>query len=97
MLFTKSDSDYEWRFKDGILAIEDLNLGKMSVTNNMENVLTEIRSKIGDKILDAKIVYRDSEGSWGGVIPEWTIAGCSDVQFYFIEEKSFEKAIKFLK
>lgn len=90
-------SDYEWRFKDGILSIEDLNLGKMSVTNNMENVLTEIRSKIGDKILDAKIVYCDSEGEWDGVIPEWTITGCSNVQFYFIGEKSFEKAIKFLK
>jgi len=90
-------SNYEWRFKDGVLAIEDLNLGKMSVTNNMENVLTEIRSKIGDEIVGAKIVYRDSEGEWDGVIPVWTREVCTNVQFYFIGEKSFEKAIKFLK
>lgn len=86
-------SDYEWRFKDNILFIEDLNLGRMSVTNNMENVLSEIRDKIGEKIIGAKIIYKDSEGFWDGVIPEWTIKECLNVRFYYIGEISLIKAI----
>jgi len=92
-----SKSDYEWEFEDNILFIQDLNFGRMSVTNNMENVLSEIRDKIGEKIIGAKIIYKDSEGFWDGVIPEWTIDGCSSVRFYYIGETSLVKAIKKIK
>lgn len=86
-------SDYEWNFIDDILFIEDLNLGGMPVTNNIESILSVLRDKIGEKITDAKIIYRDSEGIWNGVIPEWTVGGCSGVRFYYIGETYLEKAI----
>lgn len=69
----------------------------MSVTNNIENVLSEIRDEMGEKITDATIIYRDSEGIWDGVIPEWTIDRCSSVRFYYIGETSLVKAIKKIK
>lgn len=51
---TRSDWRHEW--VDGILVIYDLNLGGMSVTNDMENVLKCIGAKPTDTIL-----YQDSE------------------------------------
>jgi hypothetical protein len=39
-----SKSDYRFKFVDDILVIEDLNLGRMSVTNNAED-LTETSNK----------------------------------------------------
>jgi hypothetical protein len=90
-------SDYKWKFKDNILFIQDLNLGRMSVTNNIENVLSEIKDEMGEKITEAKIIYKDSQGVWDGVIPEWTTEGCSSVRFYYIGETSLVKAIKKIK
>jgi len=89
-----SKSDYQWNFSDGILTIEDLNSGGMSVTNNMENILSEIKQKVGNKIHEAKIIYRDSEMVWDGVEAEWTVGGCSDVSFYSIREFYVKEAIK---
>jgi hypothetical protein len=40
-------SDYEYEIRDGVLIIEDLCLGNTSVTNDIENVLAEIRKKGG--------------------------------------------------
>lgn len=65
-----SKSDYHYQIRDyagrNIIIIEGLNFGRMSVTNNIENVVEEI-GKI-EKITPTEfmIVYRDSEGIWDG-------------------------------
>jgi len=63
-----SRSDYSYKVLDipkgKFIAITDLNLGRMSVTNNIENVLEEIAGVESLSLLEYKIVYRDSEGTW---------------------------------
>lgn len=49
------------------IVIEDLNDGRMSVTNDIENVVAEICQL--EKIEEPKtciIVYKDTEGNWDG-------------------------------
>ena len=49
------------------LVIEDLNLGGMSVTNNIEAVIADIAHEIGEGIYKLPIVYKDSEGQDDGI------------------------------
>lgn len=80
----RSKSDYTYSVSpDGTLSIVDLNLGRMSVTNNAEGVLTELRNKIGDRITDMKIIYYGSEGQWDTIIPTWSNGECIGVEFKF--------------
>ena len=59
-------SDYAYKVEDEFLIIKDLNLGRMSVTNDIENVLNEIGKVI---ILDLyKIIYEDSDGMFDAVL-----------------------------
>jgi len=59
-------SDYAYKVEDEFLIIKDLNLGRMSVTNDIENVLNEISKLI---ILDLyKIIYEDSDGMFDAVL-----------------------------
>lgn len=59
-----SRSDYSWNVIDNTLYIVDKNLGSMSVTNNIENIVFCI-SLIEHKVpTDYKIIYKDSEGIW---------------------------------
>lgn len=67
-----SKSDYDWdvvRYKDkDFLSIIDLNRGRMSVTNNIENVVIEIEKELkqSNKVLPKFIIYRDSDNFWDG-------------------------------
>lgn len=74
-------SDYTYSIEDDTLKIIDLNLGNMSVTNNIEEVLTEILHNEGNYIQDLKVIYRDSECIWDTVIPEWNGCECVFVRF----------------
>lgn len=54
--------DFEYvKITDGIIYIKDLNLGRMSVTNDAENVF-----RIINKIVypGRRVVYQDSDGEW---------------------------------
>lgn len=65
----KPKSDFTYYIANFCLAIEDQNLGRMSVTNDMENVLEYIKywlEKEG-KEMPSSIIYKDSEGMWDGV------------------------------
>jgi hypothetical protein len=53
----------------------------MSVTNNFENVLTEIKEQIGDDIFNLQIIYRDTNGVWDKVTAEWKGNECVNVIF----------------
>lgn len=64
---------------DSIVNIVDLNKGGMSVTNDAENVLTEINSII--EIKDKQIIYLDSDGNLDEIVPEWKNEKCINVSF----------------
>lgn len=78
---TKSDYFYSINEPRKVLRIIDLNLGRMSVTNDIENVLTQIRKEIGKDIESLKIIYRDSVGTWDEVVPKWDGDECEYVIF----------------
>lgn len=59
-------SNYTHEILDNIIIIEDLDLGNLSVTNNIENVLEEIANKHQIDLNDHKIIYADSIGLWDG-------------------------------
>lgn len=59
-------SDYTYTIEDDILAIVDLNLGRMSVTNNIENVIAEIAEERRFLPEEVLVIYRDSEELWDG-------------------------------
>jgi hypothetical protein len=90
-------SDYNWGIKEGILVIEDLNLGRMSVTNNAEGVISEIYSQIGAQLHNLDIIYKDSEGIWDQLIPSWGVNECVEVSFKYLGETNLEIAIKKIK
>ena len=72
-------ADYTYTIENGTVKIIDLNLGNVSVTNDAENVVTEIQSTTNIKGL--KIVYRDSDGNWDEIIPNWSDQVCLYVMF----------------
>lgn len=76
-------SNYSFSVVDNQLKIVDnwCN-GYMSVTNNIENVLTEIRNDIGDNIELLSVIYRDTDGNWDKVTPEWRGKECVNVKFF---------------
>ena len=52
-----------------VVAIEDLNMGERSVTNDIENVIEEVRrimNKTGRNIERYQVIYKDSEGLLDG-------------------------------
>lgn len=65
-----SHADYTYDIEDikgrNVVSIVDLNLGHMSVTNDIENVLVDIAERERITISDYMVVYRDSEGNWDG-------------------------------
>jgi len=66
----KVRADYEYsinRVKKR-LAIVDLNLGRMSVTNCIEDVVDEIAQNENINHSNYMIIYRDSENIWDGWI-----------------------------
>lgn len=76
-------SNYSFSVVDNELKIiDDWCSGYMSVTNNIENVLTEIRTKIGNVIESLNITYRDTDGIWDKVTPEWSGNECVNVKFF---------------
>lgn len=75
-------SKYSFTIKENELKIIDEWYGNfMSVTNNFEDVLTEIREVVGDGIVNMDIIYRDTEGIWDRVSAEWEGDECVNVIF----------------
>jgi hypothetical protein len=52
----------------------------MSVSNNAEGVLTEIKEKIGNYVKEYDVIYRDTEGIWDTMSPTWSNE-CENVKF----------------
>lgn len=85
-------ADYSYQIIDDVLAIEDLNNGNMSVTNDIEAVVHDIEEEEQIHAKDMKIVYKDSEGVWDGV----ELNG-STVQFLALCVLTLPEAIELMK
>lgn len=84
-------ASFDWGIiQDKVIWIVDLDNGFKSVTNDISNVLRDIKNEIGT-LSDFKIMYRDSLGIWDGVKadPE----NLSRVSFYSLNVKDQSKAI----
>ncbi len=79
-------ADYTYTVEGSVIAIIDLDQGSKSVTNDIENVLDDIRAKIGD-LAGYSVIYRDSMGRWDGVRLERGV-----VEFYSLNETDPERA-----
>ncbi len=84
-----AQADYSWRllwltYADGdvpVLLIEDLDKGRRSVTNDIEEVLKEIQAELIDQsreensepLILAKfgVMYKDSDGAWDEVVVQY--------------------------
>ena len=79
-------ADYSYTVEGSVIAIIDLDQGSKSVTNDMDNVLDDIRAELGD-LAGYAVIYRDSMGRWDGV----RLVG-SSVEFYALNETDRERA-----
>ena len=98
-----SKSSYSYVISEGVLCITDHD-GLMSVTNNAENVLEEIKAELNvGKALDAPaipeivsmpdiIIYSDSNGDYDGMDYDG-----NDVVFYFLNTRNLTLAIELAK
>lgn len=65
-------ADYNARLINAhkVWSIVDEDKGRMSVTNDIENVVGEICTRQNIEAKDYKWIYRDSSGNWDGWDPE---------------------------
>jgi hypothetical protein len=84
-------SDYLCRFREKhdykFVLIEDLNMGRMSVTNDIENVILEVCQSQDIKPEETVFLYQDSEGIWDGF--DWKTKS-----FFYVGATSLEGAIE---
>ena len=88
-----SKSDYSYHTFQNVIVIEDHNLGGMSVTNDIENVVNEISSKENIYKEDYVWVYKDSTDTydgWDARLERFFHIGAKDEQsaIYSLEVKS---------
>lgn len=83
-----SRADYNYTVDGNIIAIVDLDLGSRSVTNDIENVLADIRAELGG-LAGYSVIYRDSLGRWDGVR---LVKGV--VHFYSLNEEDPQMAMR---
>ena len=51
-----------------MIRIVDQDLGKMSVTNDLERVLCDVAGQLEEDLDKYSIVYRDSTGTWDRIV-----------------------------
>lgn len=51
-----------------VVQVADANLGNMSVTNDVENVINEISARLPRPAADYAWIYRDSTGTWDEIV-----------------------------
>lgn len=64
-----SRSAYSYEIHDNVVAIEDEDMGGMSVTSNIESVIEEIAAQESIDPEHYAWIYRDTEGMWDGFDP----------------------------
>lgn len=90
-----SRSEYDYKLDGNIIAIEDRK-GMKSVTNDIENVLSDIMKLENTNsafFTDKRIIYKDSDGIWDEVRLQIEERGIiTKVTFHPITEMDYEKA-----
>jgi exopolysaccharide biosynthesis protein len=84
-------SNFTYTIDGNVLFIEDSNLGGMSVTNDIENVIEEIERELRPapiSINELDVIYRDSQGSIDGI----KIKDGKFHDFYYIGESDYQSA-----
>ena len=81
-------SNYKYTIDGNIIFIEDLNLGSISVTNDIENVISDISKEMNTSMDNFKVIYKDSDGVIDGIV---TDKGMFD-KFYYIGEDDYYAA-----
>ncbi len=79
-------ADYTYTIEGSVIAIIDLDLGNRSVTNDIDNVIGDIRTELGD-LSGYAVIYRDSMGRWDGIRLVRDV-----VHFYALNEINQEQA-----
>jgi hypothetical protein len=80
-------SSFTYIIDGKVLFIEDTN-GRMSVTNDIENVLEKVSEDLKTSVSNFDIIYRDSEGCIDGVKTK----DGKFADFYRIGEENYYKA-----
>lgn len=70
-------ADYTWEDDGEIVRVIDQN-GRLSVTNDAENVIADL-VKLGVPVDDRRVIYRDSDGEWCGLLTEGGVFSGFDV------------------
>lgn len=81
-------ADIEFLLTDeGFLVIQDLDLGNMSVTNDMHNVVKSIE-KSGLNLYQLKVIYKDSSGIYDAVLisPDNSLFGIASLNAGTLDE-----------
>ncbi len=84
-----TQADFTYSITPDTISITDTNLGKVSVTNDIEAVLRNIEYWHQGSIAAFKIMYRDENGVWDGV--RWD---GQHPAFFAIGEKDEGKAMR---
>src|SRR5215831_20378578 len=84
---TRADFTYSMRLNR--IKIVDLNTGKASVTDDIENVLRKIEAWHQGSIAAYRIMYRDADGYWDAI--EWN---GEHARFFAIREQDEAAAEK---
>ena len=67
----RSTSDWELVRQEGnVVFIRDLDLGRISVTNDAEEVHTDCQELYGNP--SCRVVYQNSEGNWDEILMDET-------------------------
>jgi hypothetical protein len=77
-----SKSNYSYEVNKELKRLEIIDHcggNSMSVTNNAENVLTEIQKT--EDIKKLRVVYRDTDSNWDTLIPTWKDGECININF----------------
>lgn len=77
----RSNYTYSIDTETNVVSIIDLGGNYTSVTNNAENVITDIVKNEGKYITDYKFVYCDTDDNWDTLIPTFKDGKCIDVKF----------------
>lgn len=84
-------SNFTYTIDGRVLFIEDSNMGGMSVTNDVENVIEEMNtllSAMGTSVKDFDVIYRDSDGMIDGIKTK----DGKFHDFYFIGDRNYNAA-----
>lgn len=82
-------SNYIYIVHKFVIAIKDLNLGRMSVTNNIESIFQYISEKENIDPIDYTIIYKDCDGQIDGF--DW-----QKKDFIFLDLKLKQKCLKLI-